>query len=163
MINKFKFEFKIMVHSKQRSFQHLQRKQEASIISTPSTSCHSVKKTIIRVTVRWELSLHAARYVSVQSYLHSLFIQSYLLSSPHPFQFQNQPMVLSRRTSYKIANGSPRGHSPVVAMELKFDSPAQARKKFKGNNSSSAKPIRWFLACHPISIACDKVDGKQCV
>eukprot|EP00985_Skeletonema_marinoi_P024967 scaffold17892_cov82-Skeletonema_marinoi.AAC.1 len=68
--------------------------------------------------------------------------KSYLLSSPHPFQFQNQPMVLSRRTSYKIANGSPRGHSPVVAMELKFDSPAQARKKFKGNNSSSAKPIR---------------------
>eukprot|EP00984_Skeletonema_dohrnii_P004798 scaffold1681_cov113-Skeletonema_dohrnii-CCMP3373.AAC.7 len=55
---------------------------------------------------------------------------------------RGKPMVLSRRTSYKIANGSPRGHSPVVAMELKFDSPAQARKKFKGNNSSSAKPIR---------------------
>jgi hypothetical protein len=54
-------------------------------------------------------------------------------------QTQQQPMILSRRTSYKIANGSPRGHSPVVAMELKFDSPAPAMKKFKG--SSSAKPL----------------------
>lgn len=48
-----------------------------------------------------------------------------------------QPMILSRRTSYKIANASPRGHSPIVASELRFDSPA--RKKSK--SATSANPV----------------------
>lgn len=48
-----------------------------------------------------------------------------------------QPMILSRRTSYKIANASPRGHSPIVASELRFDSPPKKKSK----SATSANPV----------------------
>jgi hypothetical protein len=46
-------------------------------------------------------------------------------------------MILSRRTSYKIANGSPLGFSPVVATELNFDSPGGVKKRKVGSSKES--------------------------